>query len=254
MVDFVKAVRALINRPMPWAADRPETVVEAPTVLARISTAILKPLERWAPRLIETTASDYVRDKSECELLFLVCVSLSVFLVAVVLPLCDALLDESEEDQPRRLKTRKNAMLKTREAGADVAKINAQVATLSFSGGCSALTRDRRRPGSILRSTVTFLERIDEESDEDYYETGEEDEDDSSDSSVQSIETPTSSPPATPEKARTRATDDAENTNPTSSPPRQDKRRKTIQATAASSPSRLPRRVPLRRRNKSDRR
>lgn len=211
MVDFIKRA-LLINRPMPWAADRQETLVEAPrTVLVRIAAAMLKPIERWAPRLIETTASDYVRDKSPCELLFLVCVLLSVLLVAVVLPLCDALLGERERDQPSGLRSDCDSRLETCKAGADVVEVNAQDAarqTLSISCGCSTSTRDRRRPRSILRSTVTFLEKIDEESDEECDEAGEETEDDSSDSSVQSTETPTSSPPATPGQAGTRATDD----------------------------------------------
>ena len=203
MVGFVKAAKALIVRPMPLAAGRPE----APsTVLARVAVALLKPLERWAPWLIEgTTASDFVRDKSQGEQLFLVCTLLSILLFAVVLPLCDALLDGREEDRPSGLRNECAAKLKRYKSGVDVADVNARDVTgqtFSLSGGCSAMTRQNR---IVVRSILrrSFLETIDEGSDEECHDTEEEEEDDCScDSSVLSTETPTSSPPATPEQER----------------------------------------------------
>ena len=207
MVDLIKAVRAgvrvLVHHPMPWG-DRPETVAEAPRpMLARIVVTLLEPLERWTPEPIKTMASDFVRDKSHSELLFLACALLSVFLFAIVLPLCDAILDEREEDQLSRLRNECDSRLKLYKSGVGVVEVNAQdVARQTLSSGCSSSTRSlMRRSSSTLRGTITFLEKIDE-SDEEYYEEEEEEEDESSDSSVQSNETPTSSPPTTPDQER----------------------------------------------------
>jgi len=203
MVDLIKVVRVLVNQPMPWG-DRQETIADAPRpMLARIAVTLLEPLGRWTPQPIKTMASDFVRDKSQSELVFLACALLSVFLFAVVLPLCDALLDEREEDQLSRLRDECDSRLKMYKSGVGVVEVKAQdVARQTLSGRCSSSTRSQmRRSSSTLRGTVTFLEKI-EESDEEYREVEEEDEDESSDSSVQSTETPTSSPPTTPDQER----------------------------------------------------
>ena len=71
MVDLIKAVRAgaraLVNQTMPS-----ETVDETPRpMLALIVARLLEPLERCTPQPIKAMASDFVRDKSHSELLFL---------------------------------------------------------------------------------------------------------------------------------------------------------------------------------------
>ncbi|KAL9190073.1 hypothetical protein ACHAXT_007284 [Thalassiosira profunda] len=152
---------------------RPKAVPPPPPSSSSIS-AFLAALRAHTPKVLRAAFEEFLRGKSQAEILFLVAILLSVALFTVILPLCEALFgydgDESTEDE-----SEKEVKLRIYQPGVGVVEVDAGSLPETYlkrlsSGGSTNSSRSCGSLDTIEESEEEYLNEEEDEEEDDSIE------------------------------------------------------------------------------------